>query len=160
MADLFIIAVGSLRDKYFRDAADEYIKRLSASWNVHEVEIKEERLSASPTAAEISAALQKEGERIAAAIPKRAYSVALCVEGFAPDSVGFSSLLGDAKTAGYSSVCFIIGSANGLSEKVKEACQCRLSMSRMTFPHRLARVMLLEAVYRATEIGRGSGYHK
>lgn len=160
MADLVVIAVGSLREKYFRDAADEYKKRLGSSWRVGEIEIKEEKLPAAPSPSQIASALEKEGERIIAAIPKRSFTVALCIEGYSTDSTGFSRLIDDAKSGGYSSVCFIVGSSHGLSEKVKTACDCRFSMSRLTFPHQLARVMLFEAVYRATEIGRGTGYHK
>ena len=160
MADLCIIAVGNLREKYFREAADEYKKRLSSSWNVREIEVKEEKTSASPSVAEIRDALEKEGERILSAIPKRACSIALCIEGRALDSVGLSQMIEEEKNTGRSSICFIIGSSHGLSEKVKESVSDRLSMSKMTFPHGLARVMLFEALYRATEIKRGTGYHK
>ena len=160
MADLCVIAVGSLREKYFRDAADEYKKRLGSSWRVSEVEIREETLPASPSPAQIAAALEKEGARILDAIPKRSYTAALCVEGYETDSTGLSKLISDVKNGGYSTVCFIVGSSHGLSEKVKAAADCRLSMSRLTFPHQLARVMLFESVYRATEISRGTGYHK
>lgn len=160
MADLTVIAVGSLRERYFRDAADEYKKRLSTSWNVREIEIKEEKTSASPSPSEIADALEKEGERIIAAIPKRSYAIALCIEGHAPDSCGLAHMIDDVKNSGYSSLCFIVGSSHGLSGRVKEVCSDRLSMSKMTFPHALARVMLFEALYRATEISRGTGYHK
>lgn len=160
MAALTVVAVGNLKDKYFRDAADEYKKRLAGAWQVTEVEIKEERIPASPSPAEISAALEKEGERILAAIPKRVYTVALCIEGFETDSTGFAKLIEDAKVGGASGVCFIVGSSHGLSDRVKAAADCRLSMSRMTFPHGLARVMLFEALYRASAISRGTGYHK
>ncbi len=160
MADLTVIAVGSLKEKYFRDAADEYKKRLSASWRVEEIEIKEEKTPASPSAAQIAVALEKEGDRILAAIPKRAHAIALCVEGRGVDSPGLSRMIEEVKNAGGSSVCFIIGSSHGLSDRVKESCRDRLSMSKMTFPHELARVMLYEAFYRATEITRGTGYHK
>ncbi|MBR7032135.1 MAG: 23S rRNA (pseudouridine(1915)-N(3))-methyltransferase RlmH [Clostridia bacterium] len=160
MADLTVIAVGSLRERYFREAADEYKKRLSASWNVREIEIKEEKTSSSPSEAQIADALEKEGDRILDAVPKRAYAVALCIEGDSPDSRGLSRMIDDAKSSGYSSICFIVGSSHGMAEKVKEKCARRLSMSRMTFPHELARVMLYEALYRAAEISRGTGYHK
>ncbi|MBR3424334.1 MAG: 23S rRNA (pseudouridine(1915)-N(3))-methyltransferase RlmH [Clostridia bacterium] len=160
MAGLTVIAVGSLKEKYFRDAADEYRKRLSASWKVDEIEIKEEKTPASPSEAEIADPLEKEGDRILAAIPNRAYAIALSVEGAETDSRGLSRMIEDVKNAGFSSVCFIVGSSHGLSERVKKSCRGRLSMSKMTFPHELARVMLYEAVYRATEINRGTGYHK
>ena len=160
MADLTVVAVGFLKEKYFRDAADEYKKRLSASWKVDEIEIKEEKTPFSPSAAQIADALEKEGERILSAIPKRAYAIALCIEGREVDSLGLSRMIEDVKNTGSSSVCFIIGSSHGLSERVKEKCRDRLSMSKMTFPHELARVMLYEAVYRASEISRGTGYHK
>ena len=160
MADLTVIAVGGLREDYFRRAADEYKKRLSSSFNVREVEIKEEKLPSSPSDAEIANALDREAERIIAAVPKRAFTAALCVEGEELSSGELSSRLSKEMSGGVSSFCFIVGSSHGLSDKVKRSCAARLSMSRMTFPHQLARVMLFEALYRAAEIMKGTGYHK
>lgn len=160
MADIAVIAVGTLQQKYFREAADEYKKRLGAHYRVIECEIREERLSAAPSGAEIKAALDKESDRIMAAVPKRSFVTALCIEGREADSVEFSDIIDDAALRGYSSFAFIIGSSYGLSENLKRKADLRLSMSRMTFPHQLARVMLYEALYRADEIRRGARYHK
>lgn len=157
MLSVYVIAVGQLREKYFRAAADEYKKRLG---NVTEIEIKEEKLPADPSQAQITSALDKESSRILEAIPKRSFVIPMCIEGKQMSSEEFSGVLDRAALAGKSSVTFIIGSSHGLSEKVKAAADLKLSMSKMTFPHKLARVMLFEAVYRACEISSGSKYHK
>lgn len=157
MLSVYIIAVGSLKEKYFREAADEYKKRIG---NVTEIEIKEEKLPASPSDSQISAALEKEAERILEAVPKRSFVVPMCIEGKQMSSEEFSAALDNAALSGRSSVTFIIGSSHGLSDKVKRSADLKLSMSKMTFPHKLARVMLYEAVYRAFEISSGSKYHK
>ncbi len=157
MLSVYIIAVGPLKEKYFREAADEYKKRIG---NVTEIEIKEEKLPASPSDSQISAALEKEAERILEAIPKRSFVVPMCIEGKQMSSEEFSAALDNAALSGRSSVTFIIGSSHGLSDKVKRSADLKLSMSKMTFPHKLARVMLYEAVYRAFEISSGSKYHK
>jgi len=157
MLSVYIIAVGQLREKYFRDAADEYKKRIG---NVTEIEIKEEKLPTSPSDAQIEAALEKEAERILDAIPKRSYVVPMCIEGKQMSSEEFAANLDSAALMGKSSVTFIIGSSHGLSDKVKRIADLKLSMSKMTFPHKLAREMLFEAVYRAFEISAGSKYHK
>ena len=157
MISVYVIAVGQLREKYFRDAAEEYNKRLG---NVTGMEIKEEKLPAEPSQAQIISALDKEASRILEAIPKRSFVIPMCIEGKQMSSEEFSGVLDRAALAGKSSVTFIIGSSHGLSEKVKAAADLKLSMSKMTFPHELARVMLFEAVYRACEISSGSKYHK
>lgn len=157
MIPVYLIAVGQLRESYFRQAADEYKKRLRT---VTELEIREERLPSEPSQAQIDAALDKEAERILAAVPKRSYIVAMCIEGRQMSSETFAAALDSAALSGYSSVTFIIGSSHGLSDNVKSRAQLKLSMSEMTFPHKLARVMLLEAVYRASEISSGGKYHK
>lgn len=157
MVSVCLIALGQLRESYFRQAADEYKKRIR---NITEIEIREERLPNDPSTAQIDAALEKEAERILAAIPKRSFIVAMCVEGRQISSEKFAAVLDNAALSGHSSVTFIIGSSHGLSEKVKSSAHMKLSMSEMTFPHKLARVMLLEAVYRASEISSGGKYHK
>lgn len=157
MLSVYIIAVGQLKENYFRQAADEYKKRLG---NVTEIEIKEEKLPASPSDSQISAALEKEADRILEAIPKRSFVVPMCIEGKQMSSEEFSATLDNAALSGKSSVTFIIGSSHGLSMKVKNTADLKLSMSKMTFPHKLARVMLFEAVYRASEISQGGKYHK
>lgn len=160
MLSLTIIAVGQLKEKYFREAADEYKKRLGGSGKVNEIEIKEEKTPDSPSNAQIEAALSKEAERILEAIPKRSYVVTMCIEGKQMSSEEFSRILDNVSVQGKSSVCFIIGSSHGLSDKVKAVSDLKLSMSKMTFPHKLARIMLFEAIYRAGEISVGSKYHK
>ena len=160
MPDLTIIAVGDLHEKYFRQAADEYKKRISSKFCVKEIEIKEERIPRGASEAQISAALEREAASIMAAVPKRAHITALCIEGRRYSSAGFAKMFEDAALSGKSSFCFIIGSSNGLADKVKASAHIRMSMSEMTFPHQLARVMLYEAIYRSCEIMRGSGYHK
>lgn len=160
MLNITIIAVGQLREKYFRDAADEYKKRLGGASKVTEIEIKEEKLSDSPSEAQIASALEKEADRIIEAIPKKSFIVPMCIEGKQLSSEEFAASLDNAALMGKSSVTFIIGSSFGLSDKVKRLSDLKLSMSKMTFPHKLARVMLYEAVYRASMILAGSKYHK
>ncbi|MCQ2455768.1 MAG: 23S rRNA (pseudouridine(1915)-N(3))-methyltransferase RlmH [Clostridia bacterium] len=160
MQNINLIALGSLKEKYFREAADEYKKRLGGKCHVSEIELKDEKLPDNPSPSQISAALDREAEKILAAIPSRSYVIAMCVEGVHMTSEEFSSLLDKTATSGYSSVTLIIGSSFGLSDKVKAKADLKLSMSKMTFPHKLARVMLYEAVYRAHEISSGGKYHK
>ena len=122
--------------------------------------MKDEKLSSEPSSGEISAALDKEAKKIMECIPERNYKIAMCVEGKQMSSEEFSALLEKVATNGYSGVSFVIGSSCGLSDKVKNSCDLRLSVSKMTFPHKLFRVMLLEQIYRAFMISSGGKYHK
>ena len=154
--NLTVIAVGKLNAAYYRQAAAEYEKRLGAFCRVHVAELAEEPVAeknAGP--AVIERALEKEGRAILAAVPKGAALVALCVEGKAMSSEELAQAL-----EGQARLCFIIGGSFGLDESVKAASDLRLSLSRMTFPHHLARVMLAEQVYRAFTIQNGGRYHK
>ena len=160
MLKIKFITVGSLSEKFWVDACDEYKKRLSQAYKVSEVQLKEERLPKNPSDGEIAAALNAEGEKILAEIPPRSTLVALCIEGKQLSSPGLASFMDREATNGSSEICFVIGSSYGLCDKVKNAANLRLSMSKLTFPHQLARVMLHEAVYRAGEILKGSRYHK
>ncbi len=160
MLSVTIIAVGQLKEKYFRDAADEYKKRLGGPSRVSEIEIKEEKLPEGPNESQIKAALESEADRIIAAIPKRSFVVTMCIEGKQYSSTEFAAILENASLQGKSAITFIIGSSHGLSDRVKNMSDLKLSMSKMTFPHKLARVMLFEAVYRAKEISAGGKYHK
>lgn len=160
MLKLKFITVGSLAEKHWRDACDEYKKRLSLSFKVEDCELKETKIAKDPTEGDIRAVLENEADKILSQIPPRAFTVALCIEGKQLSSTELAALIDTKATEGYSDICFIIGSSHGLSERVKKAANARLSMSRLTFPHQLARVMLFEAVYRAGEINRGSKYHK
>ena len=160
MLNIKIICVGKLKEKFYTAAAAEYMKRLSTLCRLEVEELPESRLSAQPSQAEVEAALKKEGESIAMRIPAGALTVALCVEGKQLSSVRFSQFLEACALKGRSKLCFLIGGSEGLSEEVKEKAEVRMSMSEMTFPHHLARIMLLEQLYRAFQIREGSRYHK
>lgn len=160
MVQITVLALSTLKEKYFREAVDEYKRRLGGASKITEIEIKEEKTPDSPSEAQIAAALEKEAERIIDAIPKRSFIITMCIEGRQMTSEEFSKVLDDVPLKGKSSVCFIIGSSHGLSDRVKAMSDLKLSMSKMTFPHKLARVMLFEAIYRASEISAGSKYHK
>jgi len=153
------ITVGNLKESYLREAAAEYKKRLSGMCRVEEVELKEVRLPEDPSETEIKKALAEEAKAILAAIPPRAYTVALCVEGKQMSSPDLSRKL-ESITSETGELCFIIGSSHGLAPEVKSAAKMRLSVSELTFPHQLMRVILYEAVYRCYQIAKGSKYHK
>ncbi len=153
------ITVGNLKESYLREAAAEYRKRLSGMCRVEEVELKEIRLPDDPSDAEVRRALETEAKAILAAIPPRAYPIALCVEGKQYASPELSRKL-QAVTVESGELCFIIGSSHGLAPEVKAAAKMRLSVSELTFPHQLMRVILYEAVYRCYQIAKGSKYHK
>ena len=159
MVNVTFITVGSLKEDYLKKAVAEYHKRLSAFCKPNIVELKEVKLPDSPSAGEIDAALLSESERILAAIPPRAYKIALCVEGKQMPSEKLASTIENACMT-HSDICFIIGSSFGLSQKVKAAADLRLSFSELTFPHQLMRVICAAAVYRAFTIIKGTKYHK
>ncbi len=159
MASVTVISVGSLKESYLRDAVLEYKKRLSQYARVEEIELKEERISNEDDHAEVERALEREGERILATIPKDAMKVALCIEGKQYSSEELAGLLGGGLDA-TGKLVFIIGSSHGLSEKVKASSSVRLSFSRLTFPHQLVRPLLFEVIYRSFTIISGKKYHK
>ena len=160
MLRIHIVHVGTIKEKYLTDAVAEYEKRLGAYCAIDNISVREERLSDKPSQSEIAAALKREGERILAALPPRAYNIALCVEGKQMSSEAFSERLTAVATEGFSDVCLIIGGSDGLSDEVKKSCRMRLSISEMTFPHQLMRVILLEQLYRAFNNAAGGKYHK
>lgn len=160
MLNIKIICVGKLKEKFWAAAASEYVKRLGSLCHLEIEELPESRLPSEPSEAEIEAALRKEGESIAQRIPSGAVTVALCIEGREMDSVRFSQFLELCAVKGRSRICFLIGGSMGLSDAVKEKAELRMSMSPMTFPHHLARIMLLEQLYRGFQIQNGSKYHK
>ena len=137
----------------------EYEKRLSAFCKPEILQLKEAKLPESPSDGEIQAALADEGKRILSAIPSRAYKIAMCVEGQQFSSEDLAQKL-DGVLANTGSICLIIGSSFGLSEEVKKACDLRLSVSKLTFPHQMMRVLLLEMLYRCFGILKGTKYHK
>ena len=160
MLSVNLIAVGKLKEEYLRLACGEYEKRLSAFCRLNITEITESRLPENPSEAQISAALEKEADDIIAKFPKNSYTIAMCIEGKQMSSEKFSSLTEDIPLRGKSAVNIVIGSSFGLSDRIKSQADLRLSMSEMTFPHQLARVMLLEQLYRAFMISSGGKYHK
>ncbi|MBO5315738.1 MAG: 23S rRNA (pseudouridine(1915)-N(3))-methyltransferase RlmH [Clostridia bacterium] len=159
MSQITVITVGTLKEDYLKDAVAEYKKRLSQYARVEEINIKEERISNEDDKSEIAAALDTEAEKIISSIPKGAAKIALCVEGTQYDSPALASLIGKYNDES-GKIALIIGSSHGLSEKVKRECQIRLSVSKMTFPHQLMRVILYEALYRSFTILAGKRYHK
>ena len=160
MLNVKFICVGKMREKFYIDAFEEYRKRLQAYCRLELVEITEQRLNDRPAEKEITAALEREGQEILKTVPADAYLVALCVEGKQMPSEGMAELIAARENSGKPKLCFVIGGSFGLSPTVKARADKKLSMSRMTFPHHLARVMLIEQVYRGFKINEGSQYHK
>lgn len=160
MFGITIICEGKLKEKYLRDACGEYIKRLSAFCKLNIVELAPHRIPDNPSENEIANALKAEGTEILSKIPNGAAVYAMCIEGKQMPSEKLAQRLSECQVKGYSSAVFIIGGSHGLSDEVKNRADFRLSMSEMTFPHQLARVMLLEQVYRAFQISTGGKYHK
>ena len=159
MLNVKFIVIGNLKESYLRDAAAEYEKRLSAFCRFETVQLKEEKLSDDPSDTEIQKALEREALQIEKSISPRAYRIVMCVEGNQLSSEQLAEKLGNVmNTTG--EICFVIGSSFGLSDKVKQRADLRLSVSKLTFPHQLMRVILLEAIYRAFNIQKGTKYHK
>lgn len=159
MIKVTLIAMGKLKEAYLRDAVLEYTKRLSRYCDLDIIELEPVKLPESPSRAQVEAALSKEAEMIFRKIPKNCDIYPLCVEGKQLSSEGFAERLNLLSQQGRG-IVFIIGSSYGLSERVKAEATIRLSLSSMTFPHQLFRVMLLEQVYRGFKINEGSTYHK
>lgn len=159
MVHVKMIVLGTLKEAYLRDAAAEYEKRLGGFCRFELVQLKEEKLSDDPNDAEIRRALEKEAVAILSQIPPRAYCIATCVEGKQLSSKELAEKMAQIEQMA-GEVCFIIGSSYGLSPEVKARADLRLSVSKLTFPHQLMRVLLLEAVYRAFNIRKGTRYHK
>lgn len=159
MLTVKMITVGNLKESYLRDAVAEYTKRLGGMCKFELVQIKEAYLPDAPSAAEIEMALDNEANRILSEIPARMYKIAMCVEGVQCSSESFASMI-EKLCATNSGICFIIGSSYGISSKVKSACDHRMSVSQLTFPHQLMRVIMLESIYRALNIIKGTKYHK
>ena len=159
MTQITVISVGTLKETYLKDAVSEYKKRLSQYAKVDEINIKEETIKNEDDNSEISRALEAEGAKILAAIPKDSYKIAMCVEGKQCDSIELARLIGEAQDA-KGRITLIIGSSHGLSENLKKNCDLRLSVSKLTFPHQLMRVILMETLYRSFTILAGKRYHK
>ena len=153
-----LITLGALKEDYLARAVEEYKKRLSAYATVEEINLRDEKLLTEKES-EVASALEAEADRILAKIPEGATVVALCVEGKEYTSEGLAEVIGNARDRS-GKLCFIIGGSCGMSERIKSSADLKLSMSRMTFPHHLARVMLIEQLYRGFKINEGSRYHK
>ena len=160
MLNMRIVCVGKLREQFYIDAFNEYSKRLSAYCKFECVELNETKLGSSPSDKEIAAALDKEAVDIERALGKDAYVIAMCVEGKQLKSEDFAQKINSLAVSGRGRICFVIGGSFGISQRIKQRADMRLSMREMTFPHHLARVMLAEQIYRAFKIIKGSKYHK
>ena len=160
MLNVRLICVGKLKERFYAEAVAEYAKRLGAFCRLEVIELAEERLGENPSATELEAALNREAEQIEKKLLKDGTLVCLCVEGGQMDSEAFAGLLTRTENSGRPRLSFVIGGSFGLAQKLKDRADLRLSMSKMTFPHHLARVMLLEQIYRGFQIKEGSRYHK
>ena len=160
MLGVTLICVGKMKEKHYISAFEEYQKRLGAFCRFELIEIPEQRLSEEPSEKEIAGALEKEAAEIEKKIPNGAALVAMCVEGTQKSSTELAAQLRQWANSGYSRVCFLVGGSFGMSERIKAKAELRLSVSKMTFPHHLFRVMLAEQIYRAFTINEGSRYHK
>lgn len=160
MQKVSIICVGKLKEKFYLEAAAEYVKRLQRHCKLEIIELSESRLSDTPSPAEIKKALSAEAAAIRERLPKGGAVIAMCIEGKTCSSEELSRRMADFAVAGKTQLTFLIGGSVGLDEELKKQADWRLSMSPMTFPHHMARVMLLEQIYRAYQIEQGTKYHK
>ena len=160
MLKIKLITTGSLSEKYWKDASNEYIKRLNSYASFSEVVLKEVRVPQNPSESDVKNALDEEAKKVLQYITSKSFVVALCVEGDQYSSPQLSELIEKATINGKSEIVFIIGSAYGLSDIIKNRADVKLSLSKLTFPHQLSKVILLEAVYRALDIAKGGKYHK
>lgn len=160
MLNINIICIGKLKEKWMRDGCDEYIKRLDAFCKLKVYELNEFKLPDKPSEAQIKNCIEKEGADIISKLVNGTYLISMCIEGKMPDSVELSEKIQSLTIDGVSSITFVIGGSYGLSDEVKRLSKYRMSMSKMTFPHQLARVMLLEQIYRAMNIASNGKYHK
>ena len=160
MFDITLICMGKLKEKFYTSAAAEYEKRLAGYCKFQLLELPEVKLPDDPSPAEISAGLEKEAELIFSKIPKGAWFCVLTPEGKVISSEALADKMKEVKVSGKSSACFLIGSSFGMAPAVKARADFQLSMGPMTFPHHLARIMVLEQLYRSEAIQAGSKYHK
>ena len=160
MQRVTVLCVGKLKEKFYIDAAAEYVKRLQRHCKLELIELSEQRLPDDPSPAEIQKALRAEGDAIREKLPKGGAVIALCIEGKPCSSQELSRRMADLAVQGKTQLTFLIGGSVGLDEDLKRRADWRLSMSPMTFPHHMARIMLLEQIYRAYQIADGTKYHK
>lgn len=160
MLSVNIICIGKLKEKYLQMACDEYIKRLGAFCKIKIIELNEYKVPSNPSQSHIDKCILSEGELILSKINSSSYNITMCIEGKMLSSENLAEKFNDISLNGKSEVNLIIGGSFGLSDEVKQKSNFKLSMSPMTFPHQLARVMLLEQVYRAFQINNNGKYHK
>jgi len=160
MLSVHLICVGKLKEKFYLEASGEYLKRLGGYCKLTLTELPEEKLPADPSRAQIDGALEREAAAIRSKIPQNASVVALCVEGKLRSSEELARVMREWEHSAAKHLVFVIGGSYGMAESLKREAWMKLSMSPMTFPHHLARVMVLEQIYRAFKINEGSSYHK
>jgi 23S rRNA (pseudouridine1915-N3)-methyltransferase len=155
-----VLCVGKIKEKFYREAIEEYTKRLSKYCSTSIVEVADEKTSENASSTEINIVKDKEGERILKNISEKDYVIALAILGKQMDSVAFSKYIEDLGIQGKSSLVFVIGGSLGLSDAVLKRADYQVSFSKMTFPHQLMRVILLEQIYRGMRIMKNEPYHK
>ena len=161
MQNITIIAMGKVQKGFQLDGCNEYIKRLKTMCNLKIVQLEDVQLAEKNlNDTLIQKTLDREADEIIKNIPKQSYVITMCIEGKQMSSEELAKMFNDKAVEGFSNICFIIGSSHGLSDRVKQLSHYKMSMSKMTFPHQLARVMLLEQIYRGFSILGGSKYHK
>ena len=160
MQKITVLCVGKLKERFYQEAAAEYVKRLGRHCKLDVVELPESRLPEEPSPGEIQRALAAEAAAIREKLPRGGAVIALCIEGKPCSSVELSRRMQELAVSGKSQLTFLIGGSVGLAEDLKRQADWRLSMSPMTFPHHLARIMLLEQIYRACQSAAGTKYHK
>ena len=160
MQKVTVLCVGKLKEKFYTEAAAEYVKRLGRHCKIEILELPEYTLPDNLSPAEIQKALETEAESVREKLPKGGAIIAMCIEGKTCSSEEMARRLGDYAVQGKTQLTFLIGGSVGLHQSLKEQADWRLSMSPMTFPHHMARVMLLEQIYRAYQIQQGTRYHK
>ena len=160
MLNVTILAVGKIKEKFLSDAIDEYSKRLGRYCRLEIIRIKDDPTPDNPTDKERDIVLKREGERLIEKIPKGAYIIPLCIEGKQKSSEEFAKTMSDIPSGGKSEVVFIIGGSMGLWDRIKDMADIKLSFSKMTFPHQLMQMILLEQIYRSYRIINHEPYHK
>ena len=160
MQKITVLCVGKLKEPFYLQAAAEYSKRLSRFCSLEIIELPESRLPDTPSDGEIRRALAAEAAAISERLPKSGVVIALCIEGTEMDSPALAERMEHFASSGASHLTFLIGGSVGLDAEMKQRADLRLSMSPMTFPHHLARIMLLDQIYRAYQIQAGTKYHK
>lgn len=160
MLNIKVICVGKIKEKYLVDGINEYLKRMKTMCKIEVIEVSEHKISLNPSEAQILQCIEEEGNNILRKIGERECIIPMCIEGKNLSSEDLAEKFEEISINGISKITFVIGGSHGLSEKIKEKSDLKLSMSKMTFPHMLARLMLLEQIYRSLNINLGTKYHK